>query len=178
MSGIRAMVSAGVLFGLLSAATVATEVGLPQEATCSPPNYCARTDVRVEPYPKTPLPIGPAGSIVNDPTFGSRMVRVTDAKTDPRRSSESYSTPSSAEQNSWNTDDTKFYVRRIDGGLELFDFNPDTMAVHARGPLEVSWIGEPQFSYSQPNMLYGIGRGQPVFQQYDISTTRTTNLHD
>src|SRR5271170_3124770 len=178
MSGIRAMVSAGVLFGLLSAATVAMEVGLPQEATCGPPNYCARTDVRVEPYPKTPLPIGPAGSIVNDPTFGSRMVRVTDAKTDPRRSSESYSTPSSAEQNSWNRDATKFYVRGIHGGLMLFDFSPSTMAVHPLGAPNVSWLGEPQFSYSQPNILYGITSGRPVFQRYDISANRSGDVHD
>src|SRR5580658_735672 len=73
---------------------------------------------------------------------------------------------------------TRSFTCSIDGGLELFDFNPATLAVHARGPLDVSWIGEPQFSYSQPNMLYGIPRGQLVFQQYDISTSRTTNLHD
>ncbi len=128
----------------------------------------------LSPIQKSPPAIGPAGSIVNDPTFGSRVVRATDAKTDSRRPSESYVTPSSAEQNSWSTDDTKFYVRSIDGGLELFDFNPATLAVHAMRALNVSWIGEPQFSYSQPNVLYGIARGQPVFQQYDISTNRTT----
>ena len=103
---------------------------------------------------------------------------MTDAKTDARRPSESYSTPSSAEQNSWNTDNTKFYVRSIDGGLELFDFNPATMAVHAMGSLNVSWIGEPQFSYSQPKILYGIAGVRPIIQQHDSSTNRTTNLHD
>src|ERR1700678_3420368 len=178
MSGVLArLISASIWLALFSTTSVA-QAGAPTEKLCGPPNYCARTDVRVEPYPKAPPAVGPAGSIVSDPIFGSRIVRVTDAKTDARRPSESYSTPSSAEQNSWNTDDTKFYVRSIDGGLELFDFNPATMAVHAMGSLNVSWIGEPQFSYSQPKILYGITRDRPMFQQYDITTNRTINVQD
>jgi hypothetical protein len=163
---------------VLSTLTIAAQTGASPDKICGPPNYCARTDVRVEPYPKVAPAIGPAGSIVSDPIFASRIVRVTDAETDARRPSESYTTPSSAEQNSWNTDETKLYVRSIDGGLELFDFNPATMAVHAMRALNVSWIGEPQFSYSQPNILYGIASGRPILQQYDSSTNRTTNLHD
>ena len=163
---------------LFSQSTVALRPASSPERACGPPNYCARTDVRVLPYSKVAPAIGPGGSIVSDPIFGSRIVRVTDAKTDARRPSESYTTPSSAEQNSWNTDDTKFYVHGINGSLELFDFNPATMAVHAMGALDVSWIGEPQFSYSQPNILYGIAGRRPILQQYDISTNRTTNLHD
>jgi len=134
--------------------------------------------MRVEPYPKAPPAMGPAGSIISDPNFGSRIVRVTDAKTDSRGSSESYSTPSSAEQNSWNTDGTRFYVRGIDSRLLLFDFNPSTMAVHPRGSPNVSWIGEPQFSYSQPNILYGITSHRPMFQQYDIPAKRIDDVHD
>jgi hypothetical protein len=158
--------------------TVAAQVSRPVAKTCGPPNYCARTDERVEPYPKTPPAIGAAGSTISDPIFGSRIVRATDAKTDAKRRSESYTTPSSAEQNSWNTDSKNFYVRSIDGGLELFDFNPSTMAVHPMGSLNVPWIGEPQFSYSQPNILYGITRDRPMFQQYDITTNRTINVQD
>jgi hypothetical protein len=164
--------------GILSLPAFAKQVAAPSEKLCGPQNYCARTDVRIEPYPKAPPAIGPAGSIIVDPTFGSRMVRVTDNKTDSRRPFESYSTPSAAEQNPWNTNDTKFYVRGIDGGLVLFDFNPSTMAPHSMGELNVSWTGEPQFSYSQPNILFGITRGRLIFQQYDISTNRTTDIHD
>ena len=158
--------------------TVGAPVDVSTDKSCSPPHYCARTDLRVEPYPKNPPVIGPAGSILSDPTFGSRIVRATDTKTDSRRPSEPYSTPSAAEQNSWNTDSLKFYVRGLDGVLELFDFNPSTMAVHPIGVPNVSWIGEPQFSYSQASILYGIARGRPMFQQYDISTNRTTDVHD
>ena len=169
---------ASVVLGMLSLTAVAAQVDAPSEKLCGPPNYCARTDVRVEPYPNAPPAIGPAGSIVSDPNFGSRMVRVTDTKTESRRPFESFSTPSSAEQNSWNTDDTRFYVRGIDGRLLLFGFNASTVAVHSMGALNVSWMGEPQFSYSQPNILFGITGHRPMFQQYDISTNRTTDVHD
>lgn len=178
MTGTSTVVKfAGVILGMLSLMLAAQTSG-PSETSCGPPNYCARTDLRVEPYPKTPPALGPAGFIIDDPSFGSRMVRVTDAKSDPRKPSESYATPSSSVQNSWNTDDTKFYVRSIDSGVLLFDFNPSTMAIHPLGEPNVSWAGEPQFSYSQPGILFGITRGQPVFQQYDISTRRATDIHD
>ena len=176
--GMAALIPASAVLAILSLTAVATQVSAPPEKPCGPPNYCARTDVRVETYPKTPPAIGPAGSIINDPTFASRIVRVTDAKTDWRGPSASYSTPSSAEQNSWNTDSTKFYVRASDSRLVLFDFNPSTMTAHPIGVPKVSWIAEPQFSYSQPNILYGITRHRPMFQQYDISTDRTADVHE
>jgi hypothetical protein len=173
-----ALASAVISLVIFSPPGVAAQGEVPPEKHCGPPNYCTRTDVRVEPYPKTPPALGPAGSLVNDPNFGSRIVRVTDAKTDSRQPSESFSTPSSAEQNPWNTDDTKFYVRAIDGRLVLFDFNPSTMTVHPMGAPNVSWVGEPQFSHLQPNLLFGITRRRPLFQQYDIVTHRTSDLHD
>ena len=169
---------ASIAFAVFSIGIVAAQGGATTDKPCGPPNYCARTDVRVEPYPKAAPVLGPAGSIISDPNFGSRILRVTDTKTDSRRPSEAYSSPSSAEQNSWNMDGTKFYVRAIDGGLELFDFNPSTLSIRPVGEPNVSWNGEPQFSYSQPNILYGIARGRPMFQQYDISTNRTADIHD
>ena len=179
MTGIATVLTfASIAVGMLSSTAVKAQVGVSSEKLCGPPNYCARTDVRVESYPKAAPAVGAAGSIVSDPVFSSRIVRVTDTRTDSRRSSESYSTPSSAEQNSWNTDDTKFYVRGLEGGLELFEFKPSTMALHLTGVPNVSWTGEPQFSYSQPNILYGIVRGGPIIQQYDISTNRTTEVHN
>lgn len=173
-----AVTSVSVALVMLALMPVAAQVVAPPEKPCGPPHYCARTDVRVEPYSKTAPVMGPAGSMVSDPNFGSRIVRVTDAKTDSRKPSESYSTPSSAEQNSWNTDDTKFYVRSIDSRLVLFGFNASTMAAHPIGTPNVSWIGEPQFSYSQPNILYGIVSHRPMFQQYDLTTNRPADVHD
>jgi len=179
MSGTAAVLTfASIAFAVFAIGAVAAQGGATTDKPCGPPNYCARTDLRVEPYPKAVPALGPAGSIISDPNFGSRILRVTDTKTDLRRPSESYSTPSSAEQNSWNMDGTKFYVRGIDGGLELFDFNASTLSIRPIGEPNVSWSGEPQFSYSLPNILYGIARGRLLFQQYDISTHRTTDVHE
>jgi hypothetical protein len=176
MTGIAAQLTfASIALGMLLPGSAAAQVGA---KTCGPQNYCARTDVRVEPYPKTAPEMAASGSVISDPTFGSRIVRVTDTRTHSRRPFESYSTPSSAQQNSWNTDDTKFYVRGVDGGIELFEFNPSTMAVHPVGEPNVVWRGEPQFSYSQPSILYGITSGRPILQQFDISTHRTSDIHD
>jgi hypothetical protein len=48
MSGIStAMTLAGVVLAMF-ALTVAAQMSIPAEKTCGPPNYCARTDVRVE----------------------------------------------------------------------------------------------------------------------------------
>lgn len=145
---------------------------------CGPPNYCARTDRRVEPYPKTPPLIGSAGSIITDPTFGSRIVRVTDAKTDPSGLGRPLMTASGANENAWNATSTVFYVMNNGGTFLLFDFNPSTLAVHLRGAPELKWRGEPQFSYTQANTLYGIGWPQPGIEQYDISTGKTRVLDD
>jgi hypothetical protein len=166
--------------GTCAPAAVLGESRLPgsPEKPCGPPSYCARTDRRVEPYPKTPLILGPAGFTFTDPSFGSRMVRATDTRTDPDRVGRSFHTPSSSEQNSWNATSTKFYVTEAGGQTILFDFEPSTMAVHKVGTLNPSWRSEPQFSYSQPNLLFGVTKRHPEFQQYDVATHKTTTLHD
>jgi hypothetical protein len=146
------------------------------EKSCGPPNYCARTDRRVEPYPKTPPALGAAGSVITDPNFGSRIVRATDARTDAN--GRSFHTPASSEQNSWNKDSTKFYVGMTGGNTVLFDFSPTTLAVRQVEVLNLGWKGEPQFSYAQPNLLYGTTDKQAEFQQYDVATRKTTKVHD
>jgi hypothetical protein len=143
------------------------------EKRCGPPDYCARTDRKVEPYPDKPPAMGRAGSIITDPNFGSRILRVTDEKTDSRRAGGGpIMTPSSAEQN------TKFYVLTMGGKDLLFDFDPATLTAKSKGFLDVTWGGEPQFSYTQPNILYGIDRRNPAFQQYDVAQGKLTNLNN
>jgi hypothetical protein len=146
------------------------------EKQCGPPDYCARTDRKVEPYGAKPPVLGRAGSIITDPNFGSRILRVTDEKTDPRREGGPIMTPSSAEQNTWNTNSTKFYVVGMGGKDFLYDFDPSTMTAKSKGLLDVAWGGEPQFSYTQPNVLYGIDHRNPSFQQIDVSNGRLTTL--
>jgi hypothetical protein len=146
--------------------------------SCGPPNYCARTDRRVEPYSKMPPALGPAGSIITDPAFGSRILRVTDEKSDPGGPGRPLMTPSASTENAWNASSTLFYVMNSGGNFLLFDFNPSTLAAHLRAAPKLQWRGEPQFSSTQPNILYGVGSPWPAIEQYDLSTGKTSVLED
>ena len=145
--------------------------------TCGPPQYCARSDRKVQPYPDQPPTMGPAGSVITDPTFGSRIVRVTDASADPRKAERPLYTPSSAEQNSWNKDSTMFYVTTAGGSFILFEFDPATMKPKLARSHNLTWGGEPQFSFSQPNILYGMSRGEAAFEQYDTASGRVSQIN-
>jgi len=150
----------------------------PQNSKCGPPDYCARTDRQAEPYPDKPPAVGPAGSIIKDPTFGSRIVRITDGTSDPRQAGRPLYTPSSAEQNSWNRDSTMFYVTTSGGSFLLYNFDPATMTARpARSP-GLDWGAEPQFSFGKGNILYGIDRRDTVFEQYDTSNGRVTEINN
>jgi len=162
---------------LLNPFTVAHRGGLPvsKNGTCGPPDYCARSDRDPIPYPKDPPVLGPAGSIVTDPSFGSRIVRITDAHTGD---GESYSTPSSAEQNAWNSTGTSFYVLGRRGQVLLFNFDSTTMRPQARGALRQPFGGEPEFSLTDPNVLYGTDRRTNAFAEYDIASGRFGDLFE
>ena len=170
---VACLVLAGSALFAMGQATSASE----KDKSCGPPNYCARTDQRIEPYPKTPPVLGPAGSIIADPSFGSRIVRITDAKSDPQGRKRSLMTPSSAEQNSWNVDSTKFYIVTAGGQYMLYRFDPSTLKVHQDQVLPVPWQGEPDFSYTRPNVIYGVRRNNPAIQEYDTSNGKAARIN-
>lgn len=144
----------------------------------SPAEYSARTDRKVVPYPETPPAVGPAGSIITDPSFGSRITRVTDPRSDPKGAGRSLFSPSSSEQNAWNRNTTMFYVDTAGGSFLLYDFDPATMKSHLASAPNLPWTGEPQFSFQHPNILYGMVRRDSVFQQYDVSTGKTSDVNN
>src|SRR2546425_11857154 len=127
----------------------------------SPPTtYDALCDRNVYPYPRLPS-LGGAGFQFTDPTFASRMVRVTDGETRPDTVGRAWFSPSSAETTAWNTNSTRFYV--VGGGGEqlVFDFDPATMRASrlgkgkGAGGLVLGFAGEPTFSFVDPDVLYG-----------------------
>ncbi|HUR19843.1 MAG TPA: hypothetical protein VMZ90_03490, partial [Vicinamibacterales bacterium] len=65
--------------------------------------------------------IGAAGSTFTDPTFGSRMARVTDGAftTDLGTTNGSFTTASAGYQQEWNADGTKFFIVAHDGNHYL-----------------------------------------------------------
>jgi hypothetical protein len=143
-------------------------------ASCGPPHYCARTDRKTIPYPEGLPSMPAAGASAADPAFGSRILRVTDASLAPR--DESMMSPASSEQNAWNSTSTAFYVDDSGGGYQVFDFNPSAMSARRIGGRLTGWRGEPEFSYTQPNVLYSIDSRTSELQQYDITTHKVSTV--
>jgi hypothetical protein len=165
--------------GCTSAQTAANvDAGRAGRANCGPPQYCARTDRRTEPYPDKPPALGSAGSIVQDSVFGSRILRVTDGRSDPKGEGRPMFTPSSAEQNSWNKNSTMFYVTTSGGSILLYHFDPEAMKAQPAGTPSIGLGGEPQFSFQRPNLLFGISPRRLIFEQYDAQSGRSTDVND
>ena len=92
----------------------------------SPTIYNAITDRNT--YPKPPLPqLGAAGFTFNDPTFGSKILRVTDGNTRPGVTNRSYRVASNAHLEGWNASSTMFYVMSNDGTSIPYTFDAATM---------------------------------------------------
>jgi hypothetical protein len=148
---------------------------------CGPPAYeCSRSDVAIVQIP-TVLPnvgnlVG-ANKIVTDPDFGNRIVRITDANTDPtpvykNRTYESAAS-GSADDNLWNTDSTLFLVQDTGSAGTPFTFNPLTLQA---GRLYVSNFpatngfklrGGGNWSRVDPNILYTYSG--TAINKYDFS---------
>jgi hypothetical protein len=166
----------------LVAAVLILMYALPAVAQSPPLTYNAIND-RVLRVPPTLSSLGGAGFRFTDPTFGSQMLRVTDANTRPDRAGRFYMSPSSAESTAWNTNSTKFYVLDSGGNQIPYDFNPATMTASRMAPLGngsgglvLNLGGEPTFSFVDPDLLYG-GSGSQ-FVAYRFSTATQTGLHD
>jgi hypothetical protein len=148
------------------------------KGNCGYPNYCARTDRKPEPYAATPPSLGRAGSVLNDPTFGSKILRVTDETSDPGKPGMPFRTPSSAEQNSWNRNSTMFYVLNTGGRIVLYKFDPASFRATPLNMPNLKWRGEPQFSYSNEDVLYGVSTKSPSFEKYEVSKDKISTVND
>src|SRR5689334_7234139 len=71
-------------------------------AQTAPSAYTAYTGTDAKVIPPAPA-LGAANSTFNDPTFGSRILRVTDSNTN---AGESFISTDSGEHRSWNADST------------------------------------------------------------------------
>lgn len=164
-----------------AAALLSITVGSGSTGCGGPPIYCARSDRNLQ--LETPLPPPAVGTVFDDPDFGSWMVRVTDANvlTGLGFPNLSYITNSSSEQNTWNTDSTKFYVIGNGGNYLLYLFDPSSMQATwdpivgaTNNALPVEGVA---FSRTNPNIVYGwIGGPSHTIAQYDISTNTTTDV--
>jgi hypothetical protein len=154
------------------------------EGTCGPPAYnCSRTDLNVVQVPHTPPSVGNAlgaNTIVSDPDFGNRIVRITDADTNPdlHFKNRTYVTAGSgsADDNLWNTDSTLFIVQDTGENGLPFTFNPSTLQaarMYTSSFPQTNGLvltGGGNWSRVDPNVLYFYGG--TAIKKYDF-TDRT-----
>jgi carbohydrate binding protein with CBM6 domain len=158
----------------------------PTPTGVSPTVYRAITDRN--PYAKPTLPVlGPAGYTFNDPTFGSKIARVTDGNTRPGLLNRSFRVPSNAHLAAWNASSTLFFVLSNDGTVIPYSFDQTTMTASrirasgsGDGGLTLAFYVEAQFSLVNPNVIYGAasgGNGRTI-SQYDFGTGTYSPLID
>jgi hypothetical protein len=155
-----------------------------------PTTYHAVSNRTIYQKPAVPV-LGAAGWRFSDPTFASRLLRVTDGNTRPGFLGRSYSTPSAAHQLAWNATSDRFYVRSLDGWFIPYNFDPLTMTASriqptgtGDGGLLIQSHVEPQFSFRSGNIIYAATRDQtatdghdyPVIHKYDFNTGQYTIL--
>lgn len=179
-ASIRTLATVALALSLLTAGGAAQDVpkalALLEQAklalTAAPAYATALTD-RL-PRAKPPLPtIGAAGSSFTDPTFGSRILRVTDDKT---AAGASWHVPSNAHLAAWNADSTTFYVIG-NAGKQVYHVDPAVFTVTAIGP--VTSQPEPQFSRVDPDVLFvGGGNVGRTLQRYSLSKKTYTDVLD
>lgn len=117
-----------------TAVTINDNAALPNSA-CGPPAYsCSRTDLEIVQLPQTPPDVGNlsgGNTVVTDSDFGNRIVRITDANTNPESNfkNRSYvsSSSGSADVNVWNLDSTLLVVQDTGANSYPFTFNSATL---------------------------------------------------
>lgn len=152
-----------------------------------PVTTAALTDRAV--YTKPAFPTSwPVNTVMVDPTFGSRILRVTGPSTLPSSVNASFGTPSAGYQLAWSQDSTKFYVAGSSGGIVPFTFDNGSMTcARINGPgdggLQISTVStEPQFSYVNSNIIYVTGQNgthnTPTIRKFNFATQTYTDLID
>lgn len=123
-----------------------------------------RTDRKVYPEPKLPT-LPKAGGTFVDPTFGTRLLRVTD-EADGKSCHNAY-----AYWPTFNKDATRFHIN-CGGTATLYHFDPDAFKITGKGPLfavqapgggmpnweDATWSGtDPTSSSATPGSTSGPG---------------------
>jgi hypothetical protein len=143
-----------------------------------PTTYNANITRTVIPEPALPA-WGAAGSRITDPSFGSRILRVTDTATHPRYVGASWVTGSAAHQLAWNATSDRFWVRSVAGVYLAYTFDAASMTATRITETTDGDEGlifsqlEPQFSFVSANVLYGTRQGgapqRPIIRRFDFN---------
>jgi len=143
-------------------------------AGTAPSTYSAYTATDAKPIPPAPA-LGPTNSVINDPTFGSRILRVTDANI---ASGNSLLPEYAGTYRTWNADSTAVKLMNGQGYSYWLEFDPfsfrvgDASARPTLHPLGFPWTWE--WSAVDPDVIYFLNGNQ--LAKYNKVTTLVTNL--
>src|SRR5216684_1616797 len=164
------------VFAFIAIAVIIVIGGIPSrvKADTAPTNYSAYTGTDAKPVPAAPS-LGPANSVSIDPTFGSRILRVTDANTS---AGESFISTDSGFHRTFNADSTAIKLSGPHGDAYWLEFSPSTFKVgdgsskptlHSL-PFSATW----EWSTVDPNVIYFL-HGSKI-AKYNKSTSTTTDF--
>src|SRR5215813_2148970 len=114
-----AFVSATVIGMLLSA------FGSRLHAQTAPSTYSAYTGTDTKTIPPAPA-LGTANTVIKDPTFGSQILRATDANTN---SGESFISTDAGSHRTWNANSTAIKLTGPHGDGYWLEFDPNNFKV-------------------------------------------------
>ena len=143
-------------------------------AGSAPTTYSAYTGTDAKRIPRAPA-LGPANSIINDPTFGSRILRVTDANT---AGGNSLIPEYAGYFRTWNVNSTALKLINSHGGSYWLEFNSSNFSVGDGSsrptlhPLSFPWTWE--WSAVDPDIIYFVNGTE--LAKYNKATQVVTNL--
>jgi hypothetical protein len=141
-----------------------------------PPSFYTATTDRTPHARPTPLVLGPAGFTFTDPTFGTRMLRVSDEKAN---NGQSVHVASNSNLSGWNADGTRFYVTGSGGNVLVYAFDRSAFTATLL-PVKVPNSNvEPCFSYGDPDLLWCVsGTNLHQVLTFSLSTGKKTVVTD
>ncbi len=146
----------------------------PLQAQTAPSTYSAYTGTDVKTVPSPPA-LGPANSVITDPTFGSRILRVTDQNTN---GGESFIPTDAGFHRTWNANSTAIKLTGPRGDAYWLEFNPSSFtvgdgssrpAIHSL-PFGDTW----EWSTVDPNVIYFLSGS--AIKSYNKSTGAAASL--
>jgi hypothetical protein len=140
----------------------------------APSTYSAYTGTDAKPAPPAPA-LGPANSVFTDPTFGSKILRVTDANT---KGGESFVPTDAGFHRTFNADSTAIKLTGPHGDGYWLEFNPSAFSVGDGSsnpvPHQVPFGSTWEWSTVDPNIIYFLNGNQ--IASYNKATGVKTNL--
>lgn len=135
------------------------------------------------PRPEPPLsPMGSAGTRITDPTFGNRILRVTDDRSATICGSSYFgrrmTVSGSAESADWNADSSRFYAEMSGGYIVVYRFDPSTMTA-APDRCVTSLNPSASWSWFDKDVFYAMEASAPTkIAGYNVATRKTSVVRD